>query len=134
MKKVVFFLLAICTLYSCKKDELVKTVSYADLVYEINNDEDSLYIIYSRAVYNDSVKGNIDFDTVITQPGIYYINSRVLVGNKVMLYAYTEKGDGFGLRIKDEDGATLAQTDTVTHSPANQLHPEYWMSKLEITP
>lgn len=134
MKKILLPLLLMTTVFACKKDDLVKTVSYVDLVYEITNNEDTLDVEYYIGVYNDTQKGNIKFDTVLTQQGVHFIPGRVLAGENVQLYAYSEKGGDFHLRIKADDGSTLAETDTVTFSPANQLHPDYWTSKLVIVP
>ncbi|RYZ35195.1 MAG: hypothetical protein EOP49_33735 [Sphingobacteriales bacterium] len=120
--------------FSCGKDELVKTTSYADLVYEITTgDSTMLNVIYRKGVYNDSIKGNIDFDTIITTAGTHFIPAQVLIGQPVMLYGESHKDSSFHLRIK-RDGVVLKETDSITFYPANQLHPDQFISKLEVIP
>jgi len=134
MKKILLSVLVVAAIASCKKETYTKTNSYVNLVYEIDNTEDSLHIVFRRAVYNDSVAGNIDFDTLITTDGTHYIPVQVLIGEPVMLYGLSNLGPGFHLRIKGEDGTVIRETDTVTYYPANLLARDRWVSKLEMIP
>lgn len=119
---------------SCNKDEVVKTVSYKTVVYEIDNNVDSLYVTYRKAVYNDQIKGNIDFDTVFNTKTTHFMTMQVLIGKPVVLFGLSNKGGYFHLKIKDKDGLVLAETDTVAFYPANELHPDQYSSRLEYMP
>lgn len=122
--------------HSCKKkdDKLVSKQTYKDLVYAIDNKEPSLEVVYSQAMYNDAAKGNIDKDTIITLDGFSQIPATVLSGTKCRLYALSYTGDNFSLQIRDDKGKILAESDTVTFDPANQLHPNRYYTNITIVP
>ena len=137
MKPVIAFAaLFLFAFTSCKKedDKLVSIRTYKDVIYAIDNSEPSLEIVYSKAQYDNDAKGNIDQDTVITLNGFTQIPATVLAGTNARLYALSYTGDNFSLQIKDNEGKVLAQSDSVTFDPANQLHPDRYYTNISITP
>ncbi len=126
-----FFFVAACN----KTDEnLVSNQPYLDVVYQINNAEPDLAVTFSRGVFSDNVKGNLDHDTTISQNGLIQIPATILKGINVRLYAISYTGGDFNLQIRDTKGNILAQTDSVTFDPANQLHADRYFSNLLIVP
>jgi hypothetical protein len=136
MKKCLLILLLMTTLLSCKKDEttFTKQETYKDIVYRINSMDSNLNIAFMRAVYTETVKGNIQTDSFLPNPGLYNIPATVLTGVQVVLFAESKRGPAFSIEIVDDNGARLAVADTPTHYPANPLHPDQWVAKLTIVP
>ena len=121
---------------SCKKEtDFTKTASYKNIIYEIQNNVDSLKITYRIGVYiTDTTKGNIDHDSLFTTKGNFFINASVLLGEKVIFTGISFTGGNFHLKIKDTSGLVLVETDTVTHFPANQAHRDEYESQIQFTP
>ena len=137
MKLWLFVLLAFVGLSACKKENgtLTKQDTYKEIVYRIQTQDSNLTIAFMRAVYTSTVKGNIQKDSVLTNPGFYSIPATVLTGAPVMLFAVSQRGPNFKLEIADNVGMILAATDTITHYPATALDTvEKWVSKLNIVP
>jgi hypothetical protein len=118
MKTYLLLLFLIVSCIACKKDEkLTKSEPYKNVVYRVQTTDSALHLIFARAVYTDSVKGNIEKDSILQYPGFYNIPATVLKGFNLRLRGISTKGTNFNLKIIDENGGILAQTDTFEHWP-----------------
>ena len=125
------FLLAVS---SCKKDEtFTKQETYKEIVYRIESKGSNLSIAFMRSVYSETVKGNIQTDSILVAPDLYNIPATVLTGVPVVLFAESLTGPDFHLQIVDDKGTVLAETEEITFYPANTFHPDQGISKLTIT-
>ena len=125
------FLLAVS---SCKKDEtFTKQETYKEIVYRIESKDSNLSIAFMRSVYSETVKGNIQTDSILVAPDLYNIPATVLTGVPVVLFAESLTGPDFHLQIVDDKGTVLAETEEITFYPANTFPPDQWISKLTIT-
>jgi hypothetical protein len=138
MNKAFYLFLLLATFaVSCKKQsDFVKTYSFKNIVYEINNNVDSLHLTYCIGVYTspDSAKGNMNHDTLLTTKGTCFISTKVLLGLPVVCTGISFNGGNFHLKIKDTSGAVMAETDTITHTPATPINRERFESQIQFTP
>jgi hypothetical protein len=135
MRGYLLIALLVVGIASCKKDEtFTKQDTYKDIVYRIESSDSNLSIAFMRAVYTETVKGNIQTDSVLIGPDLYNIPATVLTGVPVVLFAESRTGPNFDLQIVDDNGTILAETDKITFYPANTFHPNQWVSKLTIIP
>ena len=125
MKTYLLLSLFFVSCLACNKDDkLTKSESYANLVYRVQTTDSFLQLYFLRAVYNDSVKGNIGKDTILTFPSLYSIPATVLKGYTVTLKGISTRDSMFNLKIVDANGAILAQTDTITRWPITPFDPQ----------
>lgn len=135
MKKIGLLVIVVAFAFSCNKtNDLVKSTSFKKITYEIYDNVDSLSVAYGVGVYTSNEKGNIEHYTSFLIKGTHYIQTELLIGKPVTFYALSLKGNDFHLKIKDTSGIVLIETDTVAFYPANQLHPDEYISRLEYLP
>jgi hypothetical protein len=133
MKGYLLAALIVMTISSCKKEEtFTKQDTYKEIVYRIESKDSNLTIAFMRAVYTETIKGNIQTDSVLVAPNLYNIPATVLTGVPVVLFAESLTGPDFHLQIVDDNGTVLAETDKITFYPANTFHPNQWISKLTV--
>ncbi len=136
MKKFAAICIGVLGLYSCSKEEsLAKHDTYKEVIYRIQTSDSNLLVNLMRAVVSEEKTGNIGKDTVLVDTGLYNIPATVLTGVHVTLFAMSTESPNFDLKIMDKQGNILAQTDTITHYPANPAHPEdQYISKISFLP
>lgn len=135
MNKNWFFLVLFLAMGCSKEETLTRTEHFRDLVYTIETNETDLQVEFMRGQYDSLRKGNIAADTAFPAAGTYQIPATVLRGDAVVLFAQSNNGPEFHLKISDKDGTVLGETDSITFYPANQLQEkDLWISKVKITP
>lgn len=127
-------MLALLFIACNKEDTATKIDQYHDILYKIQSGDSNLLLTFQRAVYDNTQKGNIDVDTTLVAPGSYVIKATVLTGMQVRMTGQSFKSGNFSLMVTSDNGTVLAKTDTITHTPANQLQPEYWFARIFATP
>lgn len=134
MRKLALFVSVCLVASSCSKEEnLTKHDTFKDIVYRIQT-SDTLHVNLMRSVYNEQVKGNIGKDTLIAHPGTHLISATVLTGVQVTLFGMSSKNADFDLKIIGDNNTVLAETDSITHYPANELHGDQYISRISFTP
>ena len=135
MKKLSGLVILALLFIACnKEDSATRIDQYRDILYKVQSGDSNLQVTFQRAVYDNTQKGNIDFDTTLVNPGFYIIKATVLTGMQVRLTAESHVSGNFSLIISSEEQGQLAKSDTITHEPANQLHDEYWFARIYATP
>jgi hypothetical protein len=126
MKTYLLLLFLFISCIACNKDEkLTKSEHYKNLVYRIQSNDSNLQVFFYRLTYIDSIGSsrNIQKDTVLHDKGFYNIPVTLLKGLTISLRGISTTDSTFNLKIVDESGTILAETDTIEHWPITPFDP-----------
>jgi len=137
MKNFLIAAILSCLFVSCQKDKLTRATTWVNITYRIQSYDSNLQLNLMRGVYTDAVKGNIAKDTLLKNPGYYYIPASVLINERIYLFAMSTTGPNFYLSINDKDGNVLNKTnaDSIRYHPITSLDTfEKWTARISIIP